>query len=203
MNRMKACRFRTANGLDRILRRRRDGSGPAAGAPSIRREPPRGAPLPPSCIPNTWDETGKRKAETAIGAVCTHEGRISLRLTSAHQAIHFTPQSLGGRGKSRAPGVDDNIPLAADFRQAQPQRFANPPPGTISFDGASECAWHGEAESWTLARQTLHRQTKRGEQRAGVAEPILVNDAEVRSLQNSGGFRQRKASRRTGRLSHR
>jgi len=67
------------------------------------------------------------------------------------------------RAQRRAPWIDDNVPLPADFGAVQPESFANAPLDAVAYDRSANRARHGETQAGGASRRVRTRQAKRCE----------------------------------------
>jgi len=68
------------------------------------------------------------------------------------------------------------------------ESFAQSSFNAVAKHGLANRSGNGETQAWTIPRSFLSssRQTKRGEQRAGKADTLVINFAEVGRAQNPG-----------------
>ena len=67
------------------------------------------------------------------------------------------------RAKSRAPRVDHDIPLAADFGAMHPEGFPNAALDAVAHDRSADRSRHGESQAGGASRRVRTRQAKRCE----------------------------------------
>lgn len=188
-------------GRDRILLHETDGIAGDASAPSRRLEPRHILRRLPACIPNTSDESGRPRAGT--------ETPIAYRyaITPGSRSAFFdhpgeSPLKFGKTGgKRRPPGVEHDVPLRSKLRAMQAEDFAQAPLDAIANHGASDRARHGNPQSSAVRwrglsplrfRPTYARPAKRGEQRTGDAEALVISSSEVRGAQDPCTSRKSK-----------
>lgn len=220
------------SGPDRILLHETDGSAAGVPGPSRSRAPRRISRRTASCIPNTSGESGRPRAGTETPIAYKYVGWPG----SGSAFFDQSPKGLFDIGETgverRAPRVEDDVPLRADFRAMQAKRRAEAPLNTIAHHRSADRARHGKSEpgacdkscarSRGFARwqscsrfrgvtgfRTRPRPAEGSEQGTRDAKALVIGGAEFGGAQDPG--RSGKSRRgagcgfnwRSGRLSHR
>ena len=117
---------------------------------------------------------------------------LRARVASGHYFREYFHERLldfcEGRIENAAAGVEDNVPLRAERRAVQAECFAQPPFDAVANHGLADSPGDGKAQARTTPCSLISgaRQTKRGKQRAGEADALVINFTEVGRAQNSG-----------------
>jgi hypothetical protein len=177
-----------------------DDSGANAACPSRRRGARHIYRQLPSCIPSRWDGTGRPTEAWARETACTNPTRRLPLSALRYQPIHFAPKLFHRRLQSRAPRVDDDVPVRRDIPHPNSNRFSQSPLRAVTHHSLSEGAWHREAQPRPLLFAPRNSQAKRRKVRARNPAPLVIRFAEIRSSQNTSALRETEASRQSGQL---
>ena len=185
-----------------------DGSAAGAAGPFPRRAPRRVFPPPAACIPNRWDENGRRTAGTAKPIAYRYE--VCRWLRSAFiDHLSERPLDFGKWSQQRrAAGIENDIPLRPDFSAVQSKRLAEAPLDPVPRDRSADGAWHRETQSRAAPRHIRPRHAERSEQGTGKADTVVIRGSKIGSAQDPARGRKRertagggaRRSGRTGRL---
>ncbi len=134
---------------DRIRPHGRDDNAAGAACPARRLAPRRVSKPLRSCTPNTWDKSGRPRAEAAKSAACNNAGWRLLLCASRDEPIHFASKLLGCRREGCAPGVDHDVPFRRKFRKTKPKHFPQPSLHPVAINCLSERARNGETQPGT------------------------------------------------------
>ncbi len=169
-----------------------DGSATGAGHPARLPGPRRAFPPLVACIQNRSDGTGKRKAATA--KPIAYIDAISPLLRSAFfDHLSQRPFEIRERRVERRPtGIDHDIPLRADFRAVQPERFPNPPLDSVADHRAADRPRNGKPQSSCFSGRVRVCQAKGREQGTGKANTVIIDGSEIGSAQNPRSVRKRQ-----------
>ena len=167
-----------------------DGSARGAARPARLRGPRRAFPPPAACIQNRSDGTGKRKAATA--RPIAYIDVIYPPLRSAF--FNYLPQRpldiRKGRAQSRPPGIDHDVPLRADFRAVQPERFPDATLDPIADHRSADRPRHGETQPGRVSRRVRDCQAESREQGTGESDTVIIDGSEFGSAQNPRSLRK-------------
>jgi len=98
-------------------------------------------------------------------------------------------QSIESRLQNSTPGVEHHPPALRENGEIQADSLPHSPPYSIPDHGLSNSARNGKPHLRTF-RLFCDTQTKGREELAGVAEPLVINFAEVTTAKNPVSFRK-------------
>ena len=97
-----------------------------------------------------------------------------------------------GGAQRRAPRIDHDVPLRADFRAVQPERFPNAPFDPVADHRSADRARDGKPQPSRVPGRVRVCQAKGREQRTGEADTVIIDGSEFGSAQNPRSVRKRE-----------
>jgi hypothetical protein len=85
-------------------------------------------------------------------------------------------------------GVKNDAPRACEFRQVQAGRFAHSAFHTVAEHGLAKRTGHSEADSGAAGIVVCPSQAERREERAGMAEPFVIDLAILAPAEDPDGL---------------